>query len=117
MAGVHFSRGYWLAVCDMRNDAVRDSILSWSLRRRIEMEPTDFHTSVWYNSLRSVRVRNTHDARAASANACFDKAREYIFACLSPLGDCAKLDLFATALAQFLNGRAFLRIPNAFGTD
>ena len=107
MAGVHFSRGYWLAVCDMRNDAMRDSVLSWPLPRCIKMESTDFHTSVRCNSLRSVRVRNTHDARAASADSYFDKARKYIFACLRYVCDCAKLGLFATALAQLLNGRAF----------
>ena len=117
MAGLHFSRAHWPAVCDMRNDPMRDSILSWPLCRRIEMESTDFHTAVRCNSLRSVRIRNTHDARAASADSCFDKAREYIFAYLRHFRDCAKLDLFATALAQLLNGRAFLRIPNAFGTD
>ena len=117
MAGLHFSRAHWLAVYDMRNDAMRNSILPWPFCRRIEMESTDFHTSVRCNSLRSVRFRNTHDARAASADSSFDKVREYIFACLRHLCDCAKLDLFATALAELLNGRAVLRIPNVFGID
>jgi len=114
MAGLHFSRTHGLAVYVMRNDAMRDSILSWPLCRRIEMESTDLHTSVRCNSLRSVRVRNTHDARAASADSCLDKAREYIFACLSHLCHCAKLDLFALALAQLLNRRAFFANPECF---
>ena len=116
MAGLHFSRAHWLAVYDMRNDAMRHSILSWPLCRRVEMESTDFRTSVRCNSLRSVRFRNTHDARAASADSCFDKAREYIFVCVRHLCDCAKLDLFAFALARFLNGRVgALRRPDAAG--
>ena len=111
MAGVHFSRGYWLAVCDMRNDAMRDSVLSWPLPRCIKMESTDFHTSVRCNSLRSVRVRNTHDARAAFADLLFDATSESLCASLCYFSLRAKLDLSSFALARLLIVGRFCETP------
>ena len=102
MASLHVSPTHWLAVYDMRDDAMRDSILSWTLRGRAEMESTDLRRPVRRNSLRSVRVRNAHDARAAFTNLFEHAEGKNIHARLNHRGARAQLDVSARALARFL---------------
>src|SRR5215831_4406140 len=87
----------------VRNDAMCDSILSRPLSRRIEMEPTRVRGSLRRDRLRRLCACNARNARATGADQCVDATGESIFACLSDLRACAKLDVFAAALAQFLN--------------
>ena len=51
MAAMCLSRAYRFAVCDLWNDAMRDSILSWSLSRCIEMESTRLHSAMGRNGI------------------------------------------------------------------
>ena len=67
------------------------------------MEPIRIRGSLRRDCVRRIRACNAHRAHAATADPYFDAARENIFACLSHLCARAELDLFAAALAQFLN--------------
>ena len=67
MAALRVSRDYWLSMCNVRHDAMWDSILSRSLPRCAEMESARIRILVWGYSIRSVRLRRACDARAAFA--------------------------------------------------
>ena len=84
------------------NDAMRHPIFSWPFSCRVTMEPIRVCGSLWGHRVRCVRACNGHGAHAATADKCFDAARENISTCLSHLCARAKLGLFAAALAQFL---------------
>ena len=86
----------------MRHDAMRDSILSRSLSRCIEMEPSCFYGAVQCDSVRSLCVVRACDARAAIAIPFFHADRENIRARINGLGARIKLDVSPVALAQFL---------------
>ena len=105
MARLHISSAHGSAVCDVRHDAMRDSILSRPLPRCIEMESAHFHSAMQRNGVRPLRVCDTHNARAAFANLLFHAASENVRACFCHFSIRAKLDLSAFALARFLNGR------------
>jgi hypothetical protein len=103
LAAVRVSRAYQAAVCHMRNDAMRDPVLSRAFSYSIEMEPIRVRDSLRRYCLRYIRAYNTHCSHAATEDKCFDAARESILARLDHLCARAKLDLFAAALAQLLN--------------
>ena len=111
VAAMRISRAYRFAVRDLRNDAMRDPILSGPFSRRIQMESARLHSALRRNRLRCLRTGDIGDARAAFADPFFDATGENIFACLSRLCARAKLDLFTGTLAQFLNCRASGQTP------
>jgi len=73
------------------------------------MEPIRVRRSLRCHWVRRIRAWNSRSAYAAAADPSFDAALENVFARLNHLRARAKLDLFAAALARFLNCRAFLR--------
>lgn len=66
------------------------------------MEPVRVRGSLRRHWVRRIRPCDSHGAHTATADPCFHAAHENIFAFLCYLRARAKLDLFATALAQFL---------------
>ena len=97
----------------VRDDAMRDSILSRPLPRCVEMEPARVRAAVGGNGVRSVRVRDAHNARAAYAHLFFHATGENICPCLGHRGACLKLVLFAFPLARLLGGWDGALRPNA----
>ena len=103
LAALRVSRPYQSAVRHMWNDAMQHPILSRAFSCGVAMEPFRVCGSLRCHCVRHIRACNSHRADAATADPSFDAARESVFACLSHLRARAKLDLFAAALAQFLN--------------
>ena len=102
VAALRVSRSYPTPMRDVWNDALRDSILSRSLSRRIQMESTHLHSALRGYFLRCVCTCGAGVARTASADLFFERPLKKILACLSRICACTKLGLFAAALAQFL---------------
>src|SRR6516164_462492 len=90
----------------MRNDAMRQPILSRPFSRGIAMESTGVHGSLRSRCIRRIRPCSTHCAYAATTDRSFDAACENDLASLSHLCARAKLDLSAGALAQLLKSRS-----------
>lgn len=104
MAALHVSRDHWFAMRHVRYDAVWDSIFSRPLSGCIEMESTRVHSTLRRDSVRSLRVCDTRNARAALADLFLHGNGEDISTHRTHLGARAKLDLSADALAQSLAG-------------
>jgi len=102
VAPLHVSRPYQPAVRDVRNDTMRHSIFSRPFSCGVPVESIRVRGSLRRDRVRLIRARNSRRAHAATADRCFHAARENILACLSHLCACAKLDVFAAALAQLL---------------
>ena len=74
------------------------------------MEPIRVYGPLRRDRIRRVRAGNSHSARAAAADPCLHAACENIFACLGHLCARAKLDLFASALAELLIQHLFQKV-------
>ena len=98
-------------MCDVWNDAMRDSILSWPLSRCIEMESTRVRGAMRRDGVRPLRIRDPHNARTAFANLLFHATGKNVRACLYHFSPCVELDLSAFALPQFLIVGRFYAAP------
>ncbi len=86
----------------LRHDAVRDSILSRTLPRRLEMESSCVRIFVRRDRIRCVRSYGYRGSRAACPNLVSRRNRKEIRANNRDRRACAKLDLSASALAELL---------------